>query len=269
MATRLIFEGFSFATAGGGKRSHGDRLQAAAIVYLVAAVATIAAQAQLQPTQRPQASQTARAVVSTGALRSNGNAARMETSNKIQHFVFIIKENRTFDSYFGQFPGADGATQGTMSTGQVVPLNPMPDITPHGLDHTSEGALTDIDNGKMDGFDLPPMIGATNDDLLWYRQFTQAGIPNYWAYAQNFVLADHMFSSMYGPSFANHLYTVAAQSGGVLEIPLNEVNPNGVGPENLPCLLAAKIDVLERDTGIKRRAIHQAAHPLQLYHLRT
>jgi phospholipase C len=137
----------------------------------------------------------------------------------IQHFVFIIKENRSFDSYFGAFPGADGATQGVISNGQVVPLAPNPDITPHDLTHTSGGAITDIDNGKMDDFDVPA-YGNENGDLLPYRQFTQSGIPNYWSYAEHFVLADHMFSSLHGPSFPNHLYAVAAQSGGVLEVPV-------------------------------------------------
>src|SRR5713101_5432944 len=41
---------------------------------------------------------------------------------KIQHIVFIVKENRTFDNYFGTFPGADGATSGRICTGQVIPL---------------------------------------------------------------------------------------------------------------------------------------------------
>ena len=30
--------------------------------------------------------------------------------SRIQHIVFIIKENRSFDMYFGAFPGADGVT---------------------------------------------------------------------------------------------------------------------------------------------------------------
>ena len=36
---------------------------------------------------------------------------------KIKHIVFLVKENRTFDNYFGAFPGADGATFGKISTG--------------------------------------------------------------------------------------------------------------------------------------------------------
>src|SRR6202035_3478169 len=45
----------------------------------------------------------------------------------IQHVVYIIKENRSFDNYFGTFPGADGATSGPISTGQVIPLGHTPD----------------------------------------------------------------------------------------------------------------------------------------------
>jgi phospholipase C len=38
----------------------------------------------------------------------------------IQHVVFIIKENRSFDEYFGQFPGANGVGVGEISTGQAT-----------------------------------------------------------------------------------------------------------------------------------------------------
>ena len=35
--------------------------------------------------------------------------ARLEAGiHKIRHFVVIMQENRSFDSYFGTFPGADG-----------------------------------------------------------------------------------------------------------------------------------------------------------------
>ncbi len=44
-------------------------------------------------------------------------------------------------------------------------------------------------------------------------------IPNYWEYAHRFTLCDHFFSSLMGPSEPNHLYTVAAQSGGLVNNP--------------------------------------------------
>ena len=137
---------------------------------------------------------------------------------QIQHVVFIIKENRSFDHYFGQFPNAEGATTGMISTGQVIPLWRSPDITPHDQDHTWQGFKNLLDGGKMDRFDL---LHKTNEngEFMAYVQMTKDDIPNYWAYAQHFVLADHMFASMDGASFPNHLYTIAADGLGTLEIP--------------------------------------------------
>lgn len=137
---------------------------------------------------------------------------------KIQHIVFLIKENRSFDQYFGTFPSADGATTGKNSWGNVVPLSHAPDQTPYDIGHSWKDAIIAINNGKMDHFD---QVEHGNHDgyLLPYTQLREADIPNYFAYARNFVLADRMFSSMTGPSFPNHLYTVAAQGGGALDNP--------------------------------------------------
>src|SRR4030088_3383315 len=137
---------------------------------------------------------------------------------KIEHIVFIIKENRSFDTYFGTFPGADGVTIGRTSKGEGVPLNPTPDGLAFDLGHRWGDAVKAIDGGKMDGFDLVTN-GNVDGALLPYTQMRESDIPNYFAYARNFVLADHMFSSLTGPSFPNHLYTVAAQSGGAINNP--------------------------------------------------
>jgi phospholipase C len=67
----------------------------------------------------------------------------------------------------------------------------------------------------MDGFDK--INGGK--DLLGYTQYTENDIPNYFEYAHHFVLGDHFFSSLKGPSFPNHLYTVGAQSGGAINNP--------------------------------------------------
>ena len=149
---------------------------------------------------------------------------------KIKHIVFIVKENRGFDHYFGTFPGANGATSGLISTGQTMPLWHAADIAPHDLDHTFEGTLGAIDGGKMDRFDLITG-GNVNGDFFSYTQMTQADIPNYWTYAQNFVLGDAMFASMASASYSNHLYTIAAGSGGAYTIPTlnSQVNPKSWG----------------------------------------
>lgn len=146
---------------------------------------------------------------------SNTATAAPVGINLIQHIVFIVRENRTFDNYFGTFPGANGATSGTISSHQVIPIIHESDRTPRDIEHGWYSARLAMNNGKMDRFDL--ISGANNNgDYLAYTQLWQADIPNYWAYAQNFVLSDNTFSSLEGPSFPNHLYTVAAQSGGVI-----------------------------------------------------
>jgi phospholipase C len=91
---------------------------------------------------------------------------------KINQVVFIIKENRTFDNYFGTFSGADGATSGTISTGDVIPLGHTPDRTPRDISHSWNSALTAIDGGAMDQFNLIPG-GNQNGDYLSYTQLTE------------------------------------------------------------------------------------------------
>jgi len=141
-----------------------------------------------------------------------------EGIQKIQHIVFLIKENRTFDHYFGTFPGADGATSGKISNGKTVPLTRSPDVGPYDLGHSWRDAIIAIDGGSMAKFDQLDS-GYVDGYRYPYTQFLESDIPNYFAYARNFVLADRMFSSLAGPSFPNHLYTVAAQAGGVIDDP--------------------------------------------------
>jgi phospholipase C len=138
----------------------------------------------------------------------------------LQHFVFIIKENRSFNNYFGTFPGAAGATTCKVSNGQVLPLSRTPDRV-RDMGHGWTDTINAMDGGKMDRFDLVAS-GNINGDYLTCSQLQEADIPNYWAYARTFTLADHMFSSIQGPSFPNHLYTVAASNeSGVFSNPFN------------------------------------------------
>jgi phospholipase C len=136
---------------------------------------------------------------------------------RITQVVFIIKENRTFDNYFGTFPGANGATSGKLSTGQTIPLGHTPDRTPFDMAHSYQAVVLAIDGGRMDKFDL--IANGGKPAYLSYTQMQQSDIPNYFALAHYFTLSDNMFSSLTGPSFPNHLYTVAAESGGAINNP--------------------------------------------------
>jgi phospholipase C len=123
-----------------------------------------------------------------------------QARKKIDHIVFVIKENRTFDNYFGLFPEANGATTGVRCDGTTVPLEKAPDRG-FAAGHSFTDGIRVIDGGKMDCF-----------DDVGYSEFHENQIPNYWAYARNFTLADEFFSSIYGPTGIEHLWTFASQS---------------------------------------------------------
>src|SRR5947208_2066295 len=67
----------------------------------------------------------------------------------LQHIVFVMKENRTFDAYFGLFPGADGTTSGQVKTSsgvQTISLNSLPDVAAN-FCHEWGCAHKDYDHG--------------------------------------------------------------------------------------------------------------------------
>jgi phospholipase C len=130
-----------------------------------------------------------------------------QAREKVEHIVFLIKENRTFDHMFGRFPGADGVTFGYRCDGSRIPLTRAVDHAP-GADHSFPGGLVAVNGGRMNCFDEIRQ----GEDLRAYTQYREDQIPNYWAYARRFVLADRFFSSIYGPTGVEHLWTFAGQS---------------------------------------------------------
>ncbi|MBA3945186.1 MAG: hypothetical protein H0X37_11560 [Herpetosiphonaceae bacterium] len=140
------------------------------------------------------------------------------STTPIQHIVIMDKENRTFDNYFGTFPGANGATTYRGTDGKTHTLNHQPDKLSSDIGHSRDNAVTGIDNGKMDHFVLIPgamQHGVNEADSQLY----QADLPNYWQYAQRFTLSDNFFSNILGASFANHIWSIAAQDDDVDGIP--------------------------------------------------
>lgn len=133
----------------------------------------------------------------------------------IKHIVFIVKENHTFDNYFGAFPGVNGASTGVVKVNgvdQTIPLNPAIDQSSD-FNHSWQGAHTAYDNGAMDAFNLASSAKCGSSPYACYQVASQSFIPNYWKLAQNYVIDDSSFSSLEGPSFPNHMYTVSAASG--------------------------------------------------------
>ena len=126
----------------------------------------------------------------------SSHKAHANNTSPIQHVVYIMMENHTFDNFFGQFPGANGDPN--------LPRETDPLLSDY--NHGSSAANSYIDGGKMDGFEPHAMY-----------QYTQADIPNYWSYAQQFGLGDNFFSSYPTSSTPNHIAMVAAQTGGIYE----------------------------------------------------
>ena len=93
--------------------------------------------------------------------RHEARAALRNGIHKIRHVVIIMQENRSFDSYFGTYPGADGIP---MQNGVATVCNPDPQtqvcVEPYhdtsdrnaGGPHDTVNAVRDINHGKMDGF---------------------------------------------------------------------------------------------------------------------
>jgi phospholipase C len=143
----------------------------------------------------------------------------------IQHVVVIMQENRSFDSYFGTFPGAAGIPMQSgvpsvcvpdPATGNCVRPFHDPNDSNRGGPHHSSNATADINSGQMDGFIAQSEL-CTNScpsgnklDVMGYHD--DRDIPNYWAYAKNFVLQDRMFEPIASWSLPSHLEMVSGWS---------------------------------------------------------
>ena len=155
--------------------------------------------------------------------------------HKIRHVVVIMEENRSFDSFFGTYPHAAGIPMKNGVPTVCVPNGVgrcvKPFLAPSGA-HDSGGAhgplagKKDVDGGRMDGFirvtdrkrvrscRRHPHGSACSHlrhpNVMSYHD--EAQIPNYWAYARNFVLQDHMFEPNWGWSLPAHLWLVSGWS---------------------------------------------------------
>jgi phospholipase C len=186
----------------------------------------------------------------TAAGSPTTTATPKEKPFPIKRVVFIVKENRTFDNYFARYPGAEGTEFAELSDGRTIKMKEATDVLEPDLGHSFSDAVEAINGGRMDRFDKV----FNGENLTGFTSFTREGIPNYWAYADNFVLSDHTFSSMYGPTFPEHLYTVAAYAGDVVG---NKDPTGGEGgycgdPEELAPAFEKKL------TGAEKREIMDA-----------
>ncbi len=192
-----------------------------------------------------------------GTNASAGGAKRPQGLQSLQHLIFIVQENRSFDHYFATFPGADGLP----SPLPCLPSHWYPSqcFKPYHTDaanqlggpYSSAPQLADIDNGLMDGFlyqrerqltgkcghgarqdaratfienddEVGPQVARCGIDVLSYYDGTD--LPNYWSYAANYVLLDHFFEAAHTDSHPAHMMLFSGWAAKCLQMNPPDVN---------------------------------------------
>lgn len=203
-------------------------VQTVVVPQTVVITATTAPQPAVTSPSTPTAAQSATTTPGTSAVTGL-------VSNKIKHVIVIMQENRSFDTYFGTYPGADGipmqngvptvCSTDPQTKQCIKPYHNAEDVNSGGP-HGASSATADIDGGKMDGFaatfreaskgckgkspDTPGCVEGKTPDVMGWHDARE--IPNYWTYAENFVLQDKMFEPNASWSLPAHLFMVSAWS---------------------------------------------------------
>jgi phospholipase C len=146
----------------------------------------------------------------------------IETGTPIKRVIYVMLENRSFNNLFGKFPGVQGTTTGNL-LGTEIPLRSCPEYLPGDLPHDHAAYLNDYHAGQQDGFG-----GGAFGDPWAYTVHDGHQLPNYWMWAKEYAISDRFFASVAGPSYPNHFFFIAGQSGGVID------NPENIGTRQLP-----------------------------------
>ena len=154
--------------------------------------------------------------------------------HKIKHVIIVMQENRSFDHYFGTYPGAEGIPMKNgvpdvccpdPSTNECIKPYHDPNNSNSGGPHSNRFFKMAVHDGRMDGFieavrngkretagknknDPTLSLASQSKDVMGYHDRRE--IPNYWKYADEFVLQDHMFEPVGSWSLPAHLFMVSA-----------------------------------------------------------
>lgn len=213
----------------------------------------------------------AKPAVAPAPLSSEPVSATLAALRKKVKYVFVLyQENRSFDSYFGTYPGADGlfskpaaqtpgfnqeiintdGTTGTIHPFRIGPKEFAADTDDIDHSHTKTVAKMDIKDGapKMDRFALVEerKYSPTGNPSLMAKQFGELAmayedcdtVPFLWHYADKFTLFDNVFETITGPSTPGNLAIIAAQTGDTQRAlhPDQAVAGNGDGGAGVPVM---------------------------------
>jgi phospholipase C len=156
----------------------------------------------------------------SGAVPASGPRATETAGQYVKHVVIVIQENRSFDNLFSGFPGADAPKFGYAGK-KKVPLHPTLLENPGNIENNWRDAISGWNGDKMNGFEHEHFYGEP-------LNFAYAYVPRkesapYWAMARQYVLADRMFPTEFGPSYTAHLSLIAANTD-IKPAPVAEVD---------------------------------------------
>lgn len=186
-----------------------------------------------------------------GSGGGNGGGSQDQLNKSVNHIIFMIQENRSFDNYFGQinsYRKSKGMPDDVDAMDKLnpAPSNPMrtPDtgtltvfpmtsvceenVSPawnesHRQRNVQDPNMTSPAN--MDGFVYTAAGYARNNgyyDTSGKRAmgyYTEKQIPYYYYMATQFATSDRWFSPVMSKSEPNRLYSFAATSAGWIKVP--------------------------------------------------
>ena len=149
----------------------------------------------------------------------------------VEHIVFLIQENRSFDSYFGTLSGVRGYSDPDVllqADGLPVFAQPGYDVPGYGghllpfrfdTVHSTGECTNDIthswgpqhtawNGGAMDGFVRAHLADDPVNGPLTMGYYTREDLPFYHALADAFTICDRYHCSVIGPTDPNRLYTM-------------------------------------------------------------
>jgi phospholipase C len=167
------------------------------------------------------------ALVAAPATAAGTPSAQHRAVTPIKHFIFLMQGGRTFDDYFGTYPGAEGLSAGICQL-RVTGSPKDGCVKPFLLDRKQSAPVSasrtiianQNDGGKMDGF-VAAYQRQGLDGAAVMGHYDGRALPFYWKAAGNYVLFDHFFSSAQYGIRNNRSYWVSAlpAPGGTGRIP--------------------------------------------------
>ncbi len=167
------------------------------IVGAAAAGAAVAASSVIEP-------------IAGAAAAATAKSLRNPSQSGLDHIVVVCMENRSFDHYLGWVPGATGKQRNLTyrdDEGRPHRTHHLTDYTGCGFndpDHSYTGGRVQLNGGRCDGF----RRGRNDDYALGY--YTRDDLPLTRQLVDEFMVCDHWFAGILGPTYPNRFYTHSA-----------------------------------------------------------